>query len=250
MPGSTLSANEQTTMGEAFRRVAESRPDQEALVCGETRLTYGQLLERVAALETENAALRDENARLKGLKGRPKIKPSGMEAKAGASTTTTGKRRGKGMRRADGSSKNSRRVLAVSEEQRLEVEVPPGSRFKGFEDFVVQDLRLEGRVIRYRRERWRTAAGETIVAPLPAGVRGHVGPELRRYVLSLYHQGRMTVAGLLAHLDGLGVSVSKRQLVRLLIAGQEPFVDEARDVLRAGHTDYVVNDAALRVAEG
>jgi len=88
--------------------------------------------------------------------------------------------------------------------------------------------------IRYRRERWRTAAGETIVAPLPAGVRGHVGPELRRYVLALYHQGRMTVAGLLAHLDGLGVSVSKRQLVRLLIAGHEPFVDEAREVLRAG----------------
>jgi len=35
--------------------------------------------------------------------------------------------------------------------------------------------------IRYRRERWRTPAGETIVAPLPPGVRGHVGPELRRY---------------------------------------------------------------------
>ncbi|MDX1426111.1 MAG: transposase, partial [Kiloniellales bacterium] len=85
-----------------------------------------------------------------------------------------------------------------------------------------------------RRQRWRTPAGETIVAPLPAGVRGHVGPELRRYVLALYHQGRMTVAGLLAHLDGLGVSLSKRQLVRLLIAGQETFVDEARDVLRAG----------------
>ncbi|MDX1426092.1 MAG: transposase, partial [Kiloniellales bacterium] len=85
-----------------------------------------------------------------------------------------------------------------------------------------------------RRQRWRTPAGETIVAPLPAGVRGHVGPELRRYVLALYHQGRMTVAGLLAHLDGVGVSLSKRQLVRLLIAGQETFVDEARDVLRAG----------------
>lgn len=50
MPGSTLSANEQTTMGAAFRRVAESRPDREALVCGETRLTYGQLLERIATL--------------------------------------------------------------------------------------------------------------------------------------------------------------------------------------------------------
>ena len=35
--------------------------------------------ERVGALEAENAALREENARFKGLKGRPKLKPSGME---------------------------------------------------------------------------------------------------------------------------------------------------------------------------
>ena len=77
--------------------------DLAALGLDELHELVAALLERVAALETENAALRDENARLKGLKGRPKIKPSGMEAKAGASTTTTGKRRGKGMRRADGS---------------------------------------------------------------------------------------------------------------------------------------------------
>ncbi|NJN05284.1 MAG: transposase [Rhodobacteraceae bacterium] len=99
---------------------------------------------------------------------------------------------------------------------------------------MVEDLVVRPATIRYRRQRWRTPTGETLVAPLPPGVRGHVGAELRRYVLALYHQGRMTVAGLLAHLDGLGVSLSKRQLIRLLVAGQEPFVDEAREVLRAG----------------
>ena len=38
-----------------------------------------QLLEDVVALKAENAALREEIARLKGLKGPPKLKPSGME---------------------------------------------------------------------------------------------------------------------------------------------------------------------------
>src|SRR5262249_25223430 len=42
------------------------------------------------------------------------------------------------------------------------------------------------------------------------------------------------VARLLALLQALVVMISKRQIVRLLIAGQDGFVDEARDVLRAG----------------
>jgi hypothetical protein len=60
---------------------------------------------------------------------------------------------------------------------------PPGSQFKGYEPYQVQDLVLTARVVCYRRERWLTPQGETIVAPLPNGIRGHFGPELRRFVL-------------------------------------------------------------------
>jgi hypothetical protein len=93
---------------------------------------------------------------------------------------------------------------------------------------------LRAHTICYRRERWVTLDGRTIVAALPAGIVGHYGAELRRLVLSLYHQGQMTVPRLLVHLHAIGISISKRQLVRLLIASQERFCEEARAVLRAG----------------
>jgi hypothetical protein len=44
----------------------------------------------------------------------------------------------------------------------------------------------------YRCERWVTPDGRTILAPLPEGIDGHFGRELRRFVLMHYHQGQST----------------------------------------------------------
>ena len=76
--------------------------------------------------------------------------------------------------------------------------------------------------------------GRTILAPLPEGVDGHFGPELRRFVLMQYHQGQSTLPRLATFLRSVGVAISKRQLQRLLTDQQESFVAEAQDVLRAG----------------
>jgi hypothetical protein len=73
-----------------------------------------------------------------------------------------------------------------------------------------------------------------MTAPLPTGIHGHFGPQLRRFVLAQYHQGQVTVPRLVTLLRALGIVISKRQVVRLLIEGQDSFLGEARDVLRAG----------------
>src|SRR3712207_2398038 len=112
--------------------------------------------------------------------------------------------------------------------------VPPGSRFRGYQSFLVQDLVRRPEMVRYRRERWLTPEGQLVVAPLPGGVEGHFGPALRRFVLAQYHQGQTTVPRLVAQLRAVGIAISKRQVVRLLIADQRRFLDEGRDVLRVG----------------
>jgi hypothetical protein len=198
-------------------------PDLDTLSSADLKALVLTLLARVAELDRTVAAQRDEIARLKG---RPVIKPSGMEK--GTEPKLGGKR---GKRRGRG--KVTPRVTLETKVLRAAA-VPPGSQFKGYEPYQVQDLVLSARVVRYRRERWLTPTGETIVAPLPGGTSGHFGPELRRYVLMQHHQGQVTVERLVSQLQAVGVSISKRQVMRLLIDGQDDFLAESREVLRAG----------------
>ncbi len=74
-----------------------------------------------AALRVEVAALREENRRLKGLKGPPSLQPSRMDKE-----TEPRPNSGSGARRR--AAKNTR--LAIDEDRILRAEAPAGSRFK------------------------------------------------------------------------------------------------------------------------
>lgn len=188
------------------------------------------LLQEVAALKREVADLRNENARLKGKPPRPDIKPSGMAEKATSRGKPTGKGRGKSRGRG---SKRSR--LTIDADCVLKpANVPDDARFKGYEEYVVQDLEVRTRTIRYRRERWELSDGTTLTAKLPAGTTGHYGGQLQRLVLSLYHGGQMTIPRITRHLNEVGVAIETRQVRRLLTERTNGILQEAQDVLRAG----------------
>jgi hypothetical protein len=199
----------------------------------------------ITSLQAEKQTLRDEVARLKGLPPRPPIRPSGMEKATEPGTGDKGKRRSKQRRGA------KRDRDAVTNEIVVKAVVPAGSRFKGFEDILVRDLKLSAEVIRYRRERWLTPSGETVVAPLPPGIVGGFGPELRRFLLAAHVQGQVTTERLTALLNGIGVAISKRQVVRLLTRSHDGFEAEDQAVLRAGLSTarwITVDDTAARHA--
>jgi len=183
-----------------------------------------RLGERIGQLQEENAALREDNLRLKGLKGRPKLKPSGMEQET---TKRAAGKTGKKRRRGGKS-------LKIDAEVVLPVAAPEGSRFKGYEDHIVQDLVFRVHTVRYRRQRWVTPDGKTLIAPLPDGVVGGFGPGLRCYLLAHYHQGQMTIPRLGDLLNDVGLAISQRQIGRLLNDGHDGFHAEAMAVLRRG----------------
>src|SRR4051795_1686319 len=164
--------------------------DLDARSLSDLRALVIALVVKGTELERTVAAQRDEIARLKGLKGRAQIKPSGMEKGSQALTQerATGKRRRKRAKSAD---------LTIHEERIIKAgPVPLGSRFKGYQTFVVQDLVLRPHVVRLRRERWLAPDGQTIMAAMPSEIVGHFGLGLRRFVWAPLPPGCGGIAGL------------------------------------------------------
>src|SRR4051794_5462250 len=80
---------------------------------------------------------------------------------------------------------------------------------------------------------------------------GGFGPGLRRFLLVAHAQGQVTTERLSALLAGVGLEISKRQVVRLLTSRLDDLIAEDQAVLRAGLATarwVTVDDTAARPA--
>ena len=211
-------------------------PSYEEIAPAEHRQTLKWVLEvcqrqqeRIVLLEETVAQLKDEIAILKGEKPRPQIK---------ASTLNKDRAEGDGPPRRDrrGDPGKQGKELEIHETRILEPpQIPAGAVFKGYEDYLVQGLRIRLHNTRYRRARYDTPQGDTLLGELPVAVRGsHFDPELRSYILLQYYQQHVSQPLILKQLWDFGVQISSGQLNRLLTERQEAFHAEKAEILRVG----------------
>jgi len=180
------------------------------------------LLELVHQMREEMQALRDEIARLKKQKPKPKIGPSKLDGKR--------KKSRKKHRRNKTGPRQFDETKVIKAEN-----VPEGSRFKGYDDFFVQEMVIKSVTTRYRMEKWLTPDGELLTGKLDFDSdTPHFGPTLSSFVLYQYYHAQVTEPLILEQLREWGVRISSGQLHRLIAGGKEKFHQEKDEILRVG----------------
>lgn len=188
----------------------------------------------ILALGEQVQILKDEIAVLKGQKPRPKIPPDLLDKDKPDSPSGNGK---EGKEKRPGSDKKDKTAaLTIDETRRIQLDnIPPGSRFKGWSDYVVQELTLTKTVILFQLACFVGTDGKTIQAQLPTEYRtGHFGPKLISFCLYQYHQCHVTQPLLLEAIREFGVDISAGQLNIILIENKEAYHAEKEGLLEPG----------------
>ena len=201
------------------------------------------LRDKVEKLKAENTALREEVRHLRKLKGQPKIRPNkktpedGKDKKVSKTASSSGNTtppKSKRQRSQKPGQTAKPKPTSVQEKICQAEGVQDNWRSKGYQNFTHIDLELKFTTTRYRREVWLTPEGQTVIAPLPAHVKGRFGDNLTALVLDLYHSCSVTQPLLLDWLHSHGCPISEGKLNDLLIHGHEQFHQEREDILETG----------------
>jgi hypothetical protein len=201
-----------------------------------------QQAEEILLLKEQIQQIRDENARLKKLKPKPKINSSKMP-KDPKEKDPSGKRPGS-------TKKKKTAKLKIHETKRIVPEsVPPGSKYNGVKTYTIQGIQIVNYNIRYELEQWLTPEGKIIAGQIPSEINGHFNNTIITYILYQYHHCHVTQPLLLEQLHEWGVDISAGQVNNILIENRDSFHDEKDSLLPVAlqHSSYInVDDTGAR----
>ena len=192
-----------------------------------------ELKSEVKDLRSENQRLRDENNRLKGEQGKPEIKRK--HSREDTSNHSSEKERKTPKNHEKGQKNESIKIDRQEIIKYPQEKLPVDAQFKGYEEVVVQDIKLSTDNVLFRKEKYYSPqTGKTYLAELPDGYEGEFGPGIKALVISLYYGSNMTQGKLLEFLGDIGILISAGYLSNLLIKNLSDFHTEKSEVYEAG----------------
>jgi hypothetical protein len=179
--------------------------------------------------EQENAYLRERLRLRQGGDGKPGDKSSPQPPRSSEKERNEPKERTK-------REKLSR--IKIDREEKLDVDratLPADAKDKGYEEKVVQELRIATENVRFLRKKYHSAStGKTYLAPLPDGYSGEYGPNVRTLCVMFSHLCHMTEPKIGEWFANMGILISAGQISNFLSEGHAVFHQEKEEIVEAG----------------
>ena len=184
--------------------------------------------------QAENLYLREQLNRRKGGGG----KPDRSKDPSAPASQSSEKERAEASETKQRTKRSKVDRVHIDREEVLKVDrasLPPDAEFKGYEDVVVQELRIGTDNVKFRKEKYYAASTrQTYLAPLPAGYRGEFGPHLKSLCLLFSHLCNMTEPKIADLLGNMGIVISRGQISAWLTGAYPEIQEEKQAIVEAG----------------
>ncbi len=183
----------------------------------------------IESLKKENQQLKDEINRMKGEQGKPtfKIKKQNKDISSKKYFTKTKKHK-----------KTSKKpIIKIDETIQCNVDksvLPADIIFKGYETRIQQDIVFERKNTEFKVAVWYSKSANKTYIAKPENYQGYFGNNLKAFIITMHHYSDMTRSKILGLLQGMEIEISDGALENILSENKDKWVDEKRDILKAG----------------
>ncbi len=128
-------------------------------------------------------------------------------------------------------------TIEIDREQLCPVDptfLPDDAIWKGYDDNVVQDIRIQRDNVKFRRESWYSPSRQqTYLGDVPAGYEGEFGPHLKTHILSMKYVNGMSIPKIHEFYETVGIRISRTYISDRLTKHLDIFHQEKQALYHA-----------------